>query len=120
MKRIIQDLQQLSQQVGDVADIEERSSRAKADLDSLNQARSTALSQKNEADALLSKAQRDAQQRFDQDMFNKQGQLRSLNERIAEAQKQLETLTAELEEKESRMRATNKFLTDAKSSLANW
>jgi len=78
------------------------------------------LAQKNEADAMLTKAQRDAQQRFDQDMFNRQGQLKSLMERIAEMEKKLSELTKELDEKESRMKATNKFLTDAKSSLANW
>src|SRR5215469_15696693 len=120
LNRIISDLQQLSQQVGDVSNIKERSERAKADLDSLNNQRETALAQTREAQGLLTRAQADAQKSFDQDMFNKQGQLKSLMERIAETQKKLDAIAAELDEKESRMKATNKFFADAKNSLANW
>jgi len=119
LNRIISDLQQLSQQVGDVSNIEERASRAKADLDSLNQARENALAQKNEAQALLSQAQREAQRLFDQDMFNKQGQLKSLVERIKELEKQLRDLSEVVAAKEGQLRVASMAMEDMKRKLAS-
>ena len=106
--------------MGDVSNIQERLSRGKADIESMNNARSQAQSQLQETQSLYTKAQADAQRKFDQDIFTKQGQIKSLTERIADAQKKLDEITAELDEKESRMRATNKFFADAKNSLAGW
>jgi chromosome segregation ATPase len=120
LKQLIADLQQLDQQLGDVSDIKEKIARAKADLDSINQTKEQADVRLKESQNLLTKAQADAQRQFEQDMFNKQGMLKSLTERIEAAQKKLTEVTAELDEKESRMRATNNALTEAKKTLAAW
>src|SRR5215472_9517533 len=119
LNRIISDLQQLSQQVGDVSDIEERQARAKADLDSLNQARENALAQKNEAETLLSQAQKEAQRRFDTDMFNKQGQLKSLVERIKTLEQRAKELIDDVAAKESQLAAASSSMEDMRRKLAS-
>jgi chromosome segregation ATPase len=117
LDKIIHDLQVLSAAVGDVSDIEERKELAQADLDSLNQARAQALQQKNEAEAMLTQAQRETQRRFDQDMFNKQGQLKSLTERVAALQKQVAELTEELDSKNGQLASVNGAMADARRRL---
>src|SRR5215472_14258375 len=117
LEKIIADLQALSAVVGDVSDIEERRERAQADLDSLNQTREQALAQKTEAETLLSQAQKEAQRRFDQDMFNKQGQLKSLIERVAILQKQVAELSQELESKNGQLASVNGAMADARRRL---
>jgi len=119
LNRIISELQQLSQQVGDVSDIEERQARAKADLDSLNQARENALAQKNEAETLLSQAQKEAQRRFDTDMFNKQGQLKSLVERIKTLEQRAKELIDDVAAKESQLAAASSSMEDMRRKLAS-
>jgi|SRR5215469_17795098 len=119
LNRIISDLQQLSQQVGDVSNIGERLARAKADLDSLNQARENALGLKNEAETLLSQAQKEAQRRFDQDMFNKQGQLKSLVERVKALEERSKELTGEVAAKEGQLAAASSSMEDMRRKLAS-
>jgi hypothetical protein len=119
LNRILTDLQQLSQQVGDVSDIKEQISRAKADLVSINETKANADRQMREAQTLLSNAQRDAQQRFDQDMFTKQGLLKSLQERIATLEARNKELTDEVTEKEMRCRAATISMEDMKRKLAS-
>jgi len=119
LNRIISDLQQLSQQVGDVSNIDERVKRAKADLDSLNQARENAVVQKNEAETLLTQAQKEAQRRFDQDMFNKQGQLKSLVERVKALEEKLKALSDDVAAKEGQLRIASMAMEDMKRKLAS-
>ena len=119
LNRILSDLQQLSQQVGDVSDINERIKRAKADLDSINDTKVRAQGEMQEAQGLLTKAQADAQRRFDQDMFNKQGQLKSLQDRIADLEAKNKELTDEVTEKEMRVRAATISMEDMKRKLAS-
>src|SRR5215472_16769618 len=119
LNRIISDLQQLSQQVGDVSNIDERVKRAKADLDSLNQARENAVVQKNEAETLLTQAQKEAKRRFDQDMFNKQGQLKSLVERVKALEEKLKALSDDVAAKEGQLRIASMAMEDMKRKLAS-
>src|SRR5215469_8222624 len=119
LNRIISDLQQLSQRVGDVSDIEERVTRGKADLESLNQARENALAMKNEAETLLTQAQKEAQRRFDQDMFNKQGQLKSLVERVKALEDKLKVLNEDVATKEGQLRIASMAMEDMKRKLAS-
>ena len=119
LNQIISDLQQLSQQVGDVSNIDERVKRAKADLDSLNQARENAVVQKNEAETLLTQAQKEAQRRFDQDMFNKQGQLKSLVERVKALEEKLKALSDDVAAKEGQLRIASMAMEDMKRKLAS-
>ena len=118
LDKIISDLQALSAAVGDVSDIEERKRRAQADLDSLNQARERANNQKNEAEALLSQAQREAQKRFDLDMFTKQGQLKSLTERVAALEKQAGELAEEVNHKGAQLVSIENGFNEARRRLA--
>jgi len=113
------DLQQLSQQVGDVSTLEERGKRAKADLDSLNTQREQAQRQAQEAQNLLSQAQRDAQNRFDQDMFSKQGQLRSLMDRVKVLEDRVKELEPEVVAKEGQLRIASQAMEDMKRKLAS-
>jgi hypothetical protein len=119
LNRILSDLQQLSQEVGDVSNIKEQITRAKADLVSINETKANADRQMREAQTLLSQAQRDAQQRFDQDMFTKQGLLKSLQDRIAALEARHKELVDDVAEKEMRVRAATISMEDMKRKLAS-
>jgi hypothetical protein len=72
-----------------------------------------------EAQGLLTKAQAEAQRRYDQDMFNKQGQLKSLQDRISALEERNKELTDEVTEKEMRVRAASISMEDMKRKLAS-
>ena len=118
LERIISDLQAASAVVGDLSDLEERKVRAQADLDSLNQARQRANDLKNEAEAMLSQAQREAQKRFEADMFVKQGQLKSLTERVAALEKQAGELAEEVNHKGAQLVSIENGFNEARRRLA--
>jgi len=118
LERIISDLQAASAVVGDLSDLEERKARAQADLDSLNQARQRAIDLKNEAEAMLSQAQREAQKRFEADMFTKQGQLKSLTERVAALEKQAGELAEEVNHKGAQLVSIENGFNEARRRLA--
>ena len=118
LDKIISDLQAASAVVGDLSDLEERKARAQADLDSLNDARSRANDQKNEAEAMLSQAQREAQKRFEADMFTKQGQLKSLTERVAALEKRAGELAEEVNHKGAQLVSIENGFNEARRRLA--
>ena len=118
LERIISDLQAASAVVGDLSDLEERKARAQADLDSLNQARQRAIDLKNEAESMLSQAQREAQKRFEADMFTKQGQLKSLTERVAALEKQAGELAEEVNHKSAQLVSIENGFNEARRRLA--
>jgi len=118
LERIISDLQAASAVVGDLSDLEERKARAQADLDSLNQARQRAIDLKNEAEAMLSQAQREAQKRFEADMFTKQGQLKSLTERVAALEKRAGELAEEVNHKGAQLVSIENGFNEARRRLA--
>ena len=118
LERIISDLQAASAVVGDLSDLEERKARAQADLDSLNESRTRALNQMNEAEAMLSSAQREAQKRFDLDMFTKQGQLKSLTERVAALEKRAGELAEEVNHKGAQLVSIENGFNEARRRLA--
>jgi peptidoglycan hydrolase CwlO-like protein len=66
---------------------------------------------------MLTQAQRETQRRFDQDMFNKQGQLKSLTERVSALQKQVAELTEELDSKNGQLASVNGAMADARRRL---
>ena len=118
LDKIISDLQAASAVVGDLSDLEERKARAQADLDSLNESRTRALNQMNEAEAMLSSAQREAQKRFDLDMFTKQGQLKSLTERVAALEKRAGELAEEVNHKGAQLVSIENGFNEARRRLA--
>ena len=118
LDKIISDLQALSVAVGDVSDIEERKAAAQADLDELNKARKQALQQRNEAGAMLTQAQQEAQRKFEQDMSVKHGQLKSLTERVAALEKRAGELTKEVDHRGAQLASVNGAMEDARRRLA--
>lgn len=118
MNRILSDLQQLASQLEGVSNLEERLVRAKADLDSMNATRDRARAEVRESESLLTKAQKDAQNTFEQDMFNKQGALKELSARVSTMQKKLAELTEEVNTKDSQLASVNGAMEDARRRLA--
>jgi len=74
---------------------------------------------KNEAETLLTQAQKEAQRRFDQDMFNKQGQLKSLVERVKALEDKLKVLNEDVATKEGQLRIASMAMEDMKRKLAS-
>jgi len=118
VNRILSDLQQLASQLEGVSNLEERLVRAKADLDSMNATRDRARAEVRESESLLTKAQKDAQNTFEQDMFNKQGALKELSARVSTMQKKLAELTEEVNTKDSQLASVNGAMEDARRRLA--
>ena len=118
LDRIISDLQALSVAVGDVSDIEERKAAAQADLDELNKARKQALQQRNEAGAMLTQAQQEAQRRFDREMSGKQAMLKSLTEKVAALEARARELTEEVTLKGLQLQSVDNAMNDARRRLA--
>ena len=118
VNRILSDLQQLASQLEGVSNLEERLVRAKADLDSMNATRDRARAEVRESESLLTKAQKDAQNTFEQDMFNKQGALKELSARVSAMQKKLAELTEEVNTKDSQLASVNGAMEDARRRLA--
>ena len=117
--KIIADLQVLAQALGDVSDLREAASRAKADLDSINQTRTQAEAQLRNTQAGLSNAQIENQRRFEQDVFVKQGELKGLTERIQALRTQAKELADEVTEKEMRCRAATISMDEMRRKLAS-
>jgi hypothetical protein len=67
---------------------------------------------------MLTQAQREAQRKFEQDMFNKQGALKDLSERVAVLQKRLAELTEEVNSKDLQLASVNGAMEDARRRLA--
>ena len=118
VNRILSDLQQLASQLEGVSNLEERLVRAKVDLDSMNATRDRARAEVRESESLLTKAQKDAQNTFEQDMFNKQGALKELSARVSTMQKKLAELTEEVNTKDSQLASVNGAMEDARRRLA--
>jgi chromosome segregation ATPase len=118
ISEIIARLQKLEQDMGDFEEAEEAASRAKADLESVNRDLAQAKAQMHEAQAGLTQVQKDAQKRFDQDMYNKQGSIRDLNERIKALEEKAKALNDEVSTKGGQLRAINDSLDDARRKLA--
>jgi len=73
----------------------------------------------NEASAGLNQVQRDAQRRFEQDMFTKQGELRNLTDRVKSLEERAKELSTEVIEGESRLKAVSISMEDARRKLAS-
>ena len=114
---VIARLQKLEQDIGDLDKLEETIKRAKADLESINQATTQARAQMQEAQAGLTQVQREAQRRFDLDMFNKQGALRSLTERLSGLEEKVKELNEEVSVKGRQLQGINDSLNDARRRL---
>ena len=118
MEKIIQDLQALAQALGGVSDLGEATARAKADLDSVKQILVQAKAELAETTAGLTRAQVENQRRFELDMFNKQGELKNLTERVEALQEQAKDLTEELRSKGVQMQSIESAMNDARRRLA--
>jgi chromosome segregation ATPase len=119
LSEIVTRLQKLEQDIGDLDELEESISRAKADLKSVNENLKQTQAQMKEAQAGLTQVQKDAQKRFDQDMFNKQGSLRDLGERVKVLEEKAKELSDEVSTKGGQLRAINDSLDDARRKLAS-
>jgi hypothetical protein len=117
--KIIADLNVLAQALSDVSDLREAASRAKADLDSINQTRTQAEAQLRNTQAGLSRAQIENQRRFEQEVFVKQGELKGLAERIEALRAQAKELADDVTDKEMRVRAATISMDDMKRKLAS-
>ena len=118
VEKIIADLQALAEALGDVSDLEERSSRAKADYDSQQDALRHVKAELQDSQAQLTQSQRRMQQQFEQDMFNKQGELRSLIERVKALEVKARELGDEVSMKEGQLRGISASMEDARRRLA--
>jgi hypothetical protein len=67
---------------------------------------------------MLSQAQREAQKRFDLDMFTKQGQLKSLTERVAALEKRAGELAEEVNHKGAQLVSIENGFNEARRRLA--
>jgi chromosome segregation ATPase len=119
VEKIIADLQALAEGLGDVSDLEEHSSRARADYDSQKQALAQIRAELQDSRAQLLQSQRLAQQKFEQDMFNKQGELRNLTERVKILEARAKELDGEVGTKEGQLRAASLAMEDMKRKLAS-
>jgi chromosome segregation ATPase len=119
VNRIIADLQTLAEALGGVSDLQEALARAKADLDSMNAMREQAEGQMREAQAGLTRAQIQNQKQFEQDMFNKQGQLRNLTERVIALEERAKELSDEVGSKGAQLGSIENSLNDARRKLAS-
>src|SRR5215469_12951743 len=119
LSKILADLQQLSQELGDVDNLKEAKARAQADLDDVNARLQRTKNEMNEASAGLNQVQRDAQRRFEQDMFTKQGELRNLTDRVKSLEERAKELSTEVIEGESRLKAVSISMEDARRKLAS-
>ena len=118
VEKIIADLQALAEALGDVSDLEERTSRAKADHESQKQALTQVKAELQDAQSQLSQSQRRMQQQFEQDMFNKQGELKSLTERVKALEVKARELGEEVGMKEGQLRGIHTSMEDARRRLA--
>jgi hypothetical protein len=118
VEKIIQDLQGLAQALGGVSDLGEATSRAKADLESVKQMLTQAKAELAETTAGLTRAQVENQRRYELDMFNKQGELKNLTERVEALQAQAKGLTEELRSKGVQMQSIESAMNDARRRLA--
>ena len=118
VEKIIADLQQLAQALGGVSDLEEATENAQADLDSLNKNLAQARAQMTEAQGLLTKAQAEAQRKYEQDMFIKQGALKSLQDRITALEAREKELTNEVSAKGLQLQSIESGFAEARRRLA--
>ena len=118
VEKIIQDLQELAQALGGVSDLGEATSRAKADLESVKQILTQTKAELAETTAGLTRAQVENQRRYELDMFNKQGELKNLTERVEALQEQAKDLTEELRSKGVQMQSIESAMNDARRRLA--
>ena len=118
VEKIIQDLQALAQALGGVSDLGEATSRAKADLESVKQILTQTKAELAETTAGLTRAQVENQRRYELDMFNKQGELKNLTERVEALQEQAKDLTEELRSKGVQMQSIESAMNDARRRLA--
>ena len=118
VEKIIADLQQLAQALGDASSLSELTARAKADYESCQKTLAQIKTEVREAQSGLSKAQGDAEMRFKQDMFNKQGELRDLTQRVEVARTELQKLTTEFDTKTAQLTGINAAVDDVKRRLS--
>ena len=118
VERIIADLQQLAQALGGVSNLKEATENAQADLDSLNKNLAQARAQMTEAQGLLTKAQAEAQRKYEQDMFIKQGALKSLQDRITALEAREKELTNEVSAKGLQLQSIESGFAEARRRLA--
>ena len=116
--KAVADLQSLSAELKAIGNLEERAVRAKADLDSVSKALSSAKAEMKEVDAGLTVAQKDAQRRFDLDMFTKQGELKELVARIDALKAQAAGLTTEVDTKGQQLSSIIASMNDARRKLS--
>ena len=111
-------LQELSVAVTNLGDLEERVSRAKADIDSMNATTAAAKAQMSETQGMLSRAQADAQRKYDLDIFEKQGQLKSLNDRVEALRKEVAKQTEEYNTKSQQLFSIHNSMEEARRKLS--
>jgi chromosome segregation ATPase len=114
---IIAGLHKLRDGLATIGDLEERAVRAKADLDSVN--KSLAEAKRNLADAQmhLTKAHVDAQRRYEQEIYTKQGQLKDLSSRVDARQVEVTEVENDLNKKRAELNVVNSTVQEARRRL---
>ena len=114
---IIAELQKLSDSLGMISDLEDRASRAQADLDSVNKTLADAKRDLNDTQMNLTKAHVDAQRRYEQEIYTKQGQLRDLTQRLDARQTEVKQVEDDLTAKRSQANVLDHTVQEAKRRL---
>jgi|SRR5215469_4154817 len=114
---IAKELHELAAALTNIDNLQERASRVKADLTSVQDQLDGAKREMASVTAGLTQAQAEAQRRFDQDTFNKQGELRALQERIDALKAKDKELGEQLADKGRQLGSINSTVADLKSRL---
>ena len=80
VEKIIADLQVLAEALGGVADMKKMTEAAKADYEDCQRRLSQIKAEVNEASAGLSQVQRQNQKQFEQEVYNRQRELKDLTD----------------------------------------
>jgi|SRR5215472_7781731 len=114
---IAKELHELAAALTNIDSLQERTSRAKADFESIQQNLDQVKREMASATAGLTQVQVEAQRRHDQDVFNKQGELRGLQERIEALKAKDKELGEELANKSRQLGSINLSVADLKTRL---
>jgi len=118
VKRVRADLDNLVGTLGNLANLEDRISRAKAECESMEDKAKHIKAELESATAGLARAQVENQRRYEQEMFTKQGELRDLHERTNNMKAKLTAVNQELATKTAELNSINAGLAEVKRKFA--
>lgn len=115
--KVINGLQFLKTNIEEVSNLEERKSRLEADLSSLIGRHETLKAQLTKTEVELVNLQATAKKKLEAEIYQRQGDLRSLQDRIGIAEARLKEVAAESDAKASQLNGIKATMADLKGRL---